>query len=155
MKNKTIKNLIKNRFPWTKGHGFLIFTQNPFHPRDSSRGFLVQNKAKFNLLFVLVFLNIWDFAVNRDFFNGMVMGILMFGPSAFFWFIGTVRAAAVVALISLFEFTVLSVFIIDGLSAGLKSVFWVPYLAMAGLNLSWGLTIYTNYRKKKEKGRPK
>lgn len=115
----------------------------------------IKNKAKFNLLFVLVFLNIWDFAVNRDFFNGMVMGILMFSPSAFFWLIGTVRAAAVVALISLFEFTVLSVFIIDGLSAGLKSVFWVPYLVMAGLNLSWGLAIYTNYRKKKEKGRHK
>ena len=119
MKNKTIKNLIKN-------------------------------KAKFNLLFVLVFLNIWDFAVNQDFFNGMVMGIVMFLPAVFFWFIGTVRAAAVVTLISLFEFTVLSVFIIDGLSAGLKSVFWIPYLAMAGLNLSWGLKIYTNYRKKRK-----
>lgn len=117
MRNKTIKNLIKN-------------------------------KAKFNLLFVLVFLNIWDFVVNRDFFNGMVMGIVMFLPAAFFWFIGTVRAAAVVTLISLFEFTVLSVFIIDGLSAGLKSAFWIPYLVMAGLNLSWGLKIYTNDRKK-------
>jgi len=119
MKNKTIKNLIKN-------------------------------KAKFNLLFVLVFLNIWDFVVNRDFFNGMVMGIVMFGPAAFFWLIGTVRAAAVVTLISLFEFTVLSVFIIDGLSAGLKSIFWLPYLVMAGLNLFWGLKIYTNYRKKRK-----
>ncbi len=113
---------------------------------------LIRDKTKFNLFFILVFLNLWDFVINRDFFNGMALGLVMFGPTTFLWFIGTVRAAAVVTLISLFESTVLGVFIIDGMSAGLKSIFWLPYLAAAGLNLAWGLKIYSDYRKKKFEG---
>ena len=106
---------------------------------------------KINLLFVIIFLNIWDFAINRIFFNGMVLGILMFGPSAFLWIIGTVRAAALVTLISIIEFMVLIIFVLEGLelsgvSATIKSAFWLPYLIMAGINGFAGLKIYSEYR---------
>ena len=69
-----------------------------------------KNLFKLNLIFVFIFLNIWDFAVNRDFFNGMILGIMMFSPAIFLWFIGTVRAAALTTLISSLEFLVLAVF---------------------------------------------
>ena len=112
--------------------------------------------VKTNLVFIFIFLNIWDFAVNHIFFNGMVLGILMFGPSAFLWVVGTVRSAALVTLISIFEFTMLVVFVAEGFETGgiettIKSLFWVPYLLMAGVNGYWGLRIYSEYREKKSK----
>jgi len=113
-----------------------------------------QNLVKINLLFVVVFLNLWDFLISREFFNGMVLGILMFGPPTFLWIIGTARAAALVTLISIFEFAVLAVFVLEGFELGgaattLKSVFWLPYLLMAVVNGFWGLKIYSEYREKK------
>ena len=113
-----------------------------------------QNYVKVNLLFIFIFLNIWDFVVNRAIFNGMVLGVLMFGPAIFLWIVGTVRAAALITLISIFEFVVMAVFIAEGFELGgigstLKSIFWLPYLVMAGFNSFWGLKIYSKYRERK------
>ena len=113
-----------------------------------------QNYVKVNLLFIFIFLNIWDFAVNKTFFNGMVLGVLMFGPAIFLWIVGTVRAAALITLISIFEFVVMAIFIAEGFELGgigstLKSIFWLPYLIMAGFNSFWGLKIYSKYRERK------
>ena len=113
-----------------------------------------QNYVKVNLLFIFIFLNIWDFAVNKTFFNGMVLGVLMFIPAIFLWIVGTVRAAALITLISIFEFVVMAIFIAEGFELGgigstLKSIFWLPYLVMAGFNSFWGLKIYSKYRERK------
>ena len=108
-----------------------------------------KNYVKINLIFIFIFLNIWDFAVNRVFFNGMVLGILMFGPAAFLWLIGTFRAIALIILISFFEFMVMLIFIAEGFELGgfdLKSLFWLPYLVTSGLNSFWGLKIYSQYK---------
>lgn len=109
--------------------------------------------AKINLLFIFVFLNIWDFVINRAFFNGMIIGILMFSPSVFFWYIGNLRAVVLLTLISIFEFTVILVFVLEGFELGgaqtsLKSIFWVPYLVMSGVNGFLGLKIYSEAREK-------
>lgn len=109
--------------------------------------------AKINLLFIFIFLNIWDFLVNRAYFNGMIIGILMFSPSVFFWYIGNLRAVVLLTLISIFEFMVILVFVLEGFELGgfdttFKSVFWLPYLAMAGLNGFWGLKVYSENREK-------
>ncbi|OGD95103.1 hypothetical protein A3F02_03395 [Candidatus Curtissbacteria bacterium RIFCSPHIGHO2_12_FULL_38_9b] len=115
------------------------------------------NLFKIHLLFIFIFLNIWDYAVNRTFFNGMVLGLIMFGPSSFLWFIGTVRAAALITLVSIFEFTMMMVFSLEGFGLSgasvttLKSLFWLPYLLMAGINSFLGLKIYSEYREKKHK----
>lgn len=111
---------------------------------------------KLDLIFVFIFLNIWDYAVNRDFFNGMILGILMFSPAIFLWFVGTVRAAALITLISTLEFLVLAVFLFQGLELSgfrgfLESSFWLPYLIVAGTNGFFGLKIYSEYREQKEK----
>src|SRR3989337_3870010 len=115
-----------------------------------------KNLFKLNLIFVFIFLNIWDFAVNRDLFNGMILGILMFSPAVFLWLIGTVRAAALITLISTLEFLVLAVFLFQGLEfSGFKSFletsFWLPYFIVAGINGFCGLKIYSEYREQKEK----
>ena len=115
-----------------------------------------RNYVKVNLLFIFVFLNIWDFAVNRSFFNGMILGIVMFAPAAFLWFVGTFRAIALVTLISIFDFMMILVFVLQGFELGgasstLKSVYWIPFLAMAGVNMYWGLKIYSENREKKIK----
>ena len=120
------------------------------------RRIMTKNLFKLNFIFVFIFLNIWDYAVNRDFFNGMILGILMFSPAFFLWFIGTVRAAALITLISTLEFLVLSVFLFQGLElSGFKSFmetsFWFPYLVVAGINGFFGLKIYSEYREQKEK----
>ena len=113
------------------------------------------NLAKVNLVFIVIFLNIWDFVVNREFLNGMVLGILMFGPAAFFWVVDSIRATALVTLISILEFIMLLILVIEGFEisgtgAGVKSIFWVPYLLMAGTNGFWGLKIYSEYRERKK-----
>lgn len=115
-----------------------------------------KNLPKINLLFIFIFLNIWDFVISREVLNGMVLGILMFGPAAFLWFIGTVRAVAVVTLISIFEFTVMAVFVaesfqLSGAETTAKSIFWLPYLIMASVNGFWGLKIYSAWREKRQK----
>ena len=113
-----------------------------------------KNYAKVNLLFVFLFLNIWDFAVNRAFFNGMILGIIMFAPAVFLWFVSTVRATAFVTLISIVEFVIIAIFLAEGFELGgisvtQKRIFWLPYLVAAGVNGFWGLKIYSNYREKK------
>ncbi|OGE09111.1 hypothetical protein A3I53_03935 [Candidatus Curtissbacteria bacterium RIFCSPLOWO2_02_FULL_40_13b] len=115
-----------------------------------------KNLVKVNLVFIFIFLNIWDFAVSRGFLNGMILGIVMFAPAAFLWFVGTFRAIALVTLISIFEFMMILVFVLQGFELGgasstLKSVYWIPFLAMAGVNMYWGLKIYSENREKKIK----
>ena len=115
-----------------------------------------KNLVKVNLVFIFIFLNIWDFAVSRGFLNGMILGIVMFAPAAFLWFVGTFRAIALVTLISIFEFMMILVFVLQGFELGgasstLKSVYWIPFLAMAGVNMYWGLKIYSENRDKKGK----
>lgn len=115
-----------------------------------------KNLAKINLLFIVVFLNIWDFALSREFFNGMVLGLVMFGPAIFLWLVGNIRAIALITLVSVFEFMMLLVFILEGFQTGgtnttLKSLFWTPYLLMAGFNGFWGLKIYSEFREREQK----
>jgi len=117
---------------------------------------MTKNLFKLNFIFVFIFLNIWDFLVNRDFFNGMILGILMFSPAIFLWFVGTVRAAALITLIYTLGFLVLSVLFLQGLELSgfrgfLETSFLLPYLIVAGINGFWGLKIYSEYREKKEK----
>ncbi len=115
-----------------------------------------KNLTKINLLFIFIFLNIWDFVISSELFNGMIIGAFMFGPAVFLWFVGTIRAVALLTLISIFEFTVMLVFILEGFELGgidttLKSVYWLPYLLAAGANGFWGLKIYSEAKEKKEK----
>lgn len=114
------------------------------------------NLVKVNLIFIFIFLNIWDFVISHSFLNGMILGIVMFGPAAFLWFVGTFRAVALVTLISIFEFMMILVFVLQGFELGgasstLKSVYWIPFLAMAGVNTYWGLKMYSEHREKKIK----
>jgi len=110
--------------------------------------------TQINLLFIFVFLVIWDFANNKQFLNAMTLGAVIFGPLALLWFVGTFRAIALIVLISIFQFMVLLVFIaegfeLSGLDSTLKSIFWLPYLIMAGVNGFWGLKIYSEIKDKK------
>ncbi|MEK9147153.1 MAG: hypothetical protein AAB639_03065 [Patescibacteria group bacterium] len=115
-----------------------------------------ENLPKVNLLFIFIFLNIWDFVVSREILNAMVLGIIMFSPAAFLWYIGTLRAIVLLTMISIFEFTVILVFILQGFELGgldttIKSIFWLPYLAMAGVNGFLGLKIYSEVKERKIK----
>lgn len=104
-----------------------------------------------NIIFIFLFLNVWDYVISREFFNAMALGIIMFGPAILFWFIGNIRAIALLTLISIFEFTVMAVFVLEGFELGgiaLKSVFWVPFLLMAFVNGFWGLKVYSEYKEK-------
>ena len=42
-----------------------------------------KNLAKINLFFIFIFLNLWDYLISREFFNGMILGLVMFGPAVF------------------------------------------------------------------------
>lgn len=110
-----------------------------------------KNLYKINLLFIFIFLNIWDFLISRDILNGMILGFFMFAPAAFLWYLGTIRAIALLTLLSIFEFTVMLVFLLQGFELGglettLKSVFWLPYLLMAGVNGYRGLAFYSKLK---------
>lgn len=115
-------------------------------------GFLGKSKiVVVNLLFVFVFLNIWEFALSREFINGMVLGVLIFGPITFLWFIKSLKSAMLATLLSIFEVTILSVFVVEGFEFGgalatLKSLYWAPYLLMAFVNVIVGLRIYNAYK---------
>lgn len=109
--------------------------------------------TQMNLFFIFIFLVIWDFINNKQFFNAATLGVVMSGPAAFLWFVGTIRAVALIVLVSFFEFMVMLVFIAEGFElAGfestLKSIFWIPYLIMAGVNGFLGLKIYSDFREK-------
>ncbi len=110
--------------------------------------------TQINLLFIFVFLVIWDFINNKQLFNAATLGIVIFGPAAFLWFVGTFRAIALIVLVSFFEFMMMLVFIaegfeLSGFESTLKSIFWLPYLVMAAVNGFWGLKIYSEYRENK------
>jgi len=105
-----------------------------------------------NVIFIFGFLNVWDYVINGTFFNGMIMGIVMFGPIAFLWFLKRFRATVLVTLISLFEFMAMIVFVwegfaLSGVGYSSKSVFWIVYLVAAGVNLYWGLLIYSKEKR--------
>lgn len=107
-----------------------------------------------NLVFILLFLNLWDLLINKILFNGMVMGVFMFGPTAFLWLFGSIRSAAVVTLISIAEFMVMLVFVGEGVELGgtalnFKSVFFAPFFVWAGVNGYWGLKRYYDFKEKK------
>lgn len=115
----------------------------------SSRNFFI-----LNLVFIFIFLNIWDFVVSRELFNAMLFGILLFGPVAFLWYLGRFRAVVLVTLISIVEFLVMTTFVLEGLQLSgtantLKSIFYAPFLVAAGINGFWGLKIYSDVREKK------
>ena len=97
-----------------------------------------------NIIFIFVFLNVWDYFLSREFFNAMALGVAMFGPTAVLWKLGKVRGEVLITLISIFEFVGLFVFIIEGFSlSGVsytsKSIFWVPFLVIAGINAYFGM----------------
>lgn len=103
---------------------------------------------KVNLFFVFIFLNIWDLVISRELLNAMILGIVMFLPAIFLWFVGTLRAVVLLTLISIFEFTIMFIFIMQGLALGgfdttIKSIFWIPYMGMAAANGFGGLKIYS------------
>ena len=108
-----------------------------------------------NLLFIFVFLNIWDFAVNQAFFNGMIIGVVMFAPVVFLWFLSRFRATVLLTLLSIFEFVVMLVFVLEGFELGgslsVKSVFWLPFLILSGVNMVVGLNIYSKIKYRKDK----
>jgi len=108
---------------------------------------------KLNLFFIFIFLNTWDYVINRTFFNGMIIGIVMFAPSTLLWFIGRIRAIALMTLISIFEFIVLLIFVAEGFELGgaaitTKSIYWIPFFAMAGVNMAIGLKIYSDVKER-------
>lgn len=115
-----------------------------------------RNLALLNIVFILVFLNLWDFLLSREILNAMMIGVLMFGPVAVLWFIGRLRSEVLITLISIFEFVMMLVFVLQGFSlSGLdlstKTIFWIPFLVVAGINSFWGLKFYSQYREKIEK----
>ena len=116
-----------------------------------------KNLLKINLIFIFIFLNIWDFVVSRSFLSAMIIGFVMFGPAAFLWFLGKFRGIALVTLISILEFMVMGTFVLEGFqlsgaSYSLKSLYWLPFLVMAGLNSFWGLKVYSQLKEKKVHG---
>lgn len=108
------------------------------------------NIVKFNLFFVFVFLNIWDYIISRQLFNAMVLGIVMFAPVIFLWSIKSFKTSMLATLYSIFLSSVLSVFFVEGYEAGagwfVKISFWLPYLLAAVINAVWGLRIYAKYK---------
>ena len=117
-------------------------------------------KTKFyfyaNLLFIFVFLNAWDFALNKVIFNAMLLGIIMFGPVAVLWFLGKFKAVVLLTLISIFESMMFLVFIaesieLSGNGSYSKSLFLLPYLIFAAVNGFWGLSIYSKREAKVKK----
>lgn len=115
-----------------------------------------RNLALLNAVFIFIFLNIWDYLLSRDILNAMITGIFMFGPSMVLWFIAKIKGEILITLISIFEFVVMLVFVLEGFQlAGVanttKAIFWVPFLLMAGVNSFWGLKFYSEHREKLEK----
>lgn len=109
---------------------------------------------KVNLIFIFVLLNLWEFVINQIIFNAMMIGVILFGPIVFLWFLKRFRAVVLITLISIFEFMVMLVFLwegfeLNGAGVSVKSVFWFPFLVMAGLNSYWGLSIYSKKTERK------
>ncbi len=106
----------------------------------------------FNLAFVFVFLNLWDYFLNKTFFNGMILGLFMFLPALVLWFFNKFKGIVVLTLISIFEFMVMLIFVwegfeLSGINYSVKSLFWIPFLLVSALNAFWGLDIYSKRTK--------
>ena len=115
-----------------------------------------QKYAKKNLIFIFLVLNVWEFAISRVIFNAMFIGLVLFGPVTFLWYLNRFRAVVLLTVISILEFMMMLVFLwegfeLNGLSLSLKSIFWVPFLGIAGVNATWGLNIYS--KKTQKEGR--
>lgn len=112
---------------------------------------------KLNVLFVFVFLNIWDYVTSGEVINGMVLGIFMFAVPTALWLIRDFRVAMLNTFISIIEFTMLFIFMMQSFEIGgamngaYKSLFWLPYLLLAGFNAYCGLRIYSKNKAKFEK----
>lgn len=108
------------------------------------------NIVKFNLIFVFIFLNVWDFIISRQLFNAMVLGVVMFGPVIFLWSIKSFKTSMLATLYSIFLSSVLTVFFVEGYEPGaswlIKTSFWMPYLFTSVINAIWGLSIYAKYK---------
>lgn len=105
-----------------------------------------------NLLFIFVFLNIWDFAVSRKIFNAMPIGIIIFSVPAILWLVGKMWSIAMLTLISVVQFLIIGVLLLQGIQisgAGIttKTFFFLPFLAMTVLNMVWGLKFYGKFRR--------
>ncbi len=108
--------------------------------------------VRFNLVFVFIFLNIWDVIISRQLFNAMVLGIVMMAPTTILWTVKSFKASMLATLYSIFLSSVLTVFFVEGYEAGtgwfIKISFWLPYLAVSMINAFWGLRIYSKYKAK-------
>lgn len=111
---------------------------------------------RFNLIFIFIFLNIWDYAISRQLFNAMILGIVMFAPLTFLWSIKSFKISMLATLYAIFLSSTLAVFFVEGYEAGtgwiLKISFWLPYLVVAIVNAFWGLQIYSKHKAKLAKG---
>lgn len=111
---------------------------------------------KTNVIFVFIFLNIWDFVTSREIFNAMVLGLFMFTIPAILWLSRDFKIVMLNTLISILGFVTLLVFVMQGFEIGgavngaSKSLFWLPYLLLAGFNAYWGLKIYSKNKRKLE-----
>lgn len=112
---------------------------------------------KLNLIFVFIFLNIWDYATSREILNAMILGLAMFSIPMFLWYTGNFKAIMLNTLFSILEFMILLIFIVQSFELGgaltgaSKSLFWFPYLTLAGLNALMGLRIYAKRKVKANK----
>lgn len=108
--------------------------------------------VRFNLIFVFIFLNIWDIIISRQLFNAMVLGVVMLAPVTILWTIKSFKASMLATLYAIFLSAVLSVFFVEGFEPGtgwfIKISFWLPYLAVSAINAFWGLRIYSKYKSK-------
>lgn len=119
-------------------------------------GKLEKRLLKINLFVVFVFLNVWDFVISREILNAMALGLIMFSPAILLWLVGGVRAVVLLTIVSLFQLMVMTIFILQGFQLGgldttIKSIFWLPYLVMAGVNGFSGLKIYSEAKEGKIK----
>lgn len=104
-----------------------------------------------NLLFVLIFLNVWDLVISHKIFNSMAIGIFLFSAPALLWLVSKIWSIALLTLISFVQLVMISVLLLQGIEvSGLgitsKTIFFTPFLAMNGLNMVWGLKFYTNFK---------
>lgn len=108
--------------------------------------------VRFNLIFVFIFLNIWDVIISRQLFNAMVLGVVMLAPVTILWTIKSFKASMLATMYAIFLSSVLSVFFVEGFEPGtgwfIKISFWLPYLAVSIINAFWGLRIYSRYKSK-------
>ena len=115
-----------------------------------------QSILKFNLVFIFIFLNVWDFLISRQLFNAMVLGIIMFAPLTFLWAVKSFKVSMLATFYAILLSSTLAVFFIEGYEAGsgwiLKISFWLPYLLVAIVNAFWGLKIYSKHKAKLARG---